>query len=66
MLRCHFLESGVKRRGGGEAWLRLAGPGLVEAEGSLLRRVRPHSEWAALAGGVWFGARGLVTRGGGR
>lgn len=47
---------------GGEAWLLLAGPGSAEAKGSLLRRVRPHSEWAALVGRVWFGARGLVTR----
>lgn len=33
---------------GREAWLLLAGPGSAEAEGSLLRRVMPHSEWAAL------------------
>lgn len=39
----------------------LAGPSLSEAEVSLFRRMRPHSEWAAVVegGGLWQGSWSL-------
>lgn len=40
---------------GRETQFPLPGPGLAEGEDSPLRRVRSHSEWAAVVGGASLG-----------
>lgn len=46
---------------GREAQFPLAGPGLAQGEDSPVRRVRFHSEWAAVVGGANHGQGGACS-----